>query len=70
MRRTPAESKHAEWQVRSIFVRHRDGLRRVEQAFRLLLDTAASLAGATPIEGRTDHACGDLRSRLDRPPGA
>jgi hypothetical protein len=67
--RHPGPSPRAQdWQVLSTYVRHRDGPRRVEQAFRLLLDAPPS--GGGPVPRRSDHACSDLRPCLDRPPGA
>ena len=69
--RHPASSPRAwQGQVLSTYVRLPDGPRRVEQAFRLLLGPPRPPEAATPLEGRTDHACSDLRPRLDRPPGA
>lgn len=69
--RHPASSPRAwQWQVLSTYVHHRDGPRRVEQAFRLLLATSQPLGGDGPLHRRSDHACSDLRPRLDRPPGA
>lgn len=59
-----------DWHVRSIYVRHRDGPRRLEQAFRLLLGPARPPQAATFTDGRTDHANSHLCPRLDRPPGA
>lgn len=69
--RHPAPSPRAQqWQVLSTFVRHRDGPRRLEQVFRLLLKAPESSDGDNPVHRRSDHACSDLRPRLDRPPGA
>jgi hypothetical protein len=65
----PAASPHRQWQVVSTYVRHRDGPRRVEQAFRLLLGPARPSEALHPTEGRSGHACSDLRPRLDRSPG-
>ena len=70
MRQHPNDPRRPEWQILSTFVRHRDGPRRLEQAFRLLLGPARPPEAATPTEGRSDHARSDLRPRLDRPPGA
>jgi hypothetical protein len=68
--RHPAASPRAwQWQVLSTFVRHHDGPRRLEQAFRLLLQTAVPSDGGDPLRRRSDHACSDLRPRLDRSPG-
>ena len=70
MRQPLADVRHHEWQVFSTYVRLPDGPRRVAQAFRLLLGPARSPEAPPPTEGRSDHACRDLRPRLDRPPGA
>jgi hypothetical protein len=70
MRQIQADSSRPQWQVPSTYVRHRDGPRRVEQAFRLLLGPARPPEARNPTEGRSDHACSDLRPCLDRPPGA
>jgi hypothetical protein len=69
MRQPLANSRRPEWQILSTYVRHRDGPRRVEQAFRLLLGPARPPEAPTPSDGRSDHACSDLRPRLDRPAG-
>jgi hypothetical protein len=69
--RHPAFSPRAwQWQVLSTYVRLPDGPRRIEQAFRLLLDTSRPCGRDVPLHGSSDHACSDLRPRLDRPPGA
>jgi hypothetical protein len=70
MRQPCADARRPEWQVLSTFIRHRDGPRRVEQAFRLLLGPARPPEAPAPTEGSSDHARSDLRPRLDRPPGA
>ena len=70
MRQPLADSRRPEWQVLSTYVCLQDGPRRVARAFRLLLGPARSPEAPPPTEGRSDHACSDLRPRLDRPPGA
>jgi hypothetical protein len=68
--RHPASSPRAQqWQVLSTFVRRHDGPKRLEQAFRLLHEVAGLADGSDPLHRRSDHACSDLRPRLDRPPG-
>jgi hypothetical protein len=70
MRQPFSDSRCPEWQILSTYVRHRDGPQRVEQAFRILLSPARPPEAPTPLEGRSNRACSDLRPRLDRPPGA
>jgi hypothetical protein len=70
MRQPRPDPPRPEWQILSTYVRHRDGPRRLEQAFRLLLGPARPPEGTTPTEGSFDHARRHLRPRLDRPPGA
>ena len=70
MRQPLADLRHPEWQILSTYVRQQDGTRRLEQAFRLLLGSPPPPGAATLADGRSDHACSDLRPRLDRPPGA
>jgi len=70
MRQHPTDPRRPEWQILSTFVRHRDGPRRLEQAFRVLLGPARPPEATTPTPRSPDHARCDLRPRLDRPPGA
>jgi hypothetical protein len=70
MRRPLSDTRRPQWQILSTYVRHRDGPRRLEQAFRILLETARPPEATSPTEARSDHARSDLRPRLDRPPGA
>ena len=70
MPRPVPDPRRPQWQIVSTYVRQRDGPRRVEQAFRLLLDPGRSPEAPTPTERRSDHARIHLRPRLDRPPGA
>jgi hypothetical protein len=70
MRHPVHDSRPRDWQVLSTYVRPRGGLRRLEQAFRLLLGSPCPPEAANPLGRRSDHACRDLRPRLDRPSGA
>jgi hypothetical protein len=70
MRQPRVDSPPPEWRILSTPVRTRDGPRRLEQAFQLLLGPAGPPEGTIPVEGNSDHASSDLRPRLDRPPGA
>lgn len=69
MRQPLSNSQRPQWQIRSTYVRLRDGPHRVEQAFRILLDHAVPSEAPPLLDGSSDHACSDLRPRLDRPPG-
>jgi hypothetical protein len=64
-----SEPPDPRWHVLSTHVRPRDGARRLEQAFRLLLGPAPPPEAPAPTEGGSDHARSDLRPRLDRPTG-
>jgi hypothetical protein len=70
MRQSLTDSRRPEWQICSVFVRHRDGPRRLEQAIRLLLEPAQPSEASPPPEGRSNHARSHLRPRLDGSPGA
>ncbi len=70
MRQPLRPSQPQERQILSTYLHHRDGPRRLERAFRLLLGPPRPPENTTPSERSPDHACRDLRPRLDRPPGA
>jgi hypothetical protein len=69
MRQPLVDSQSPRWPILSTYVRLRDGPRRVEQAFRILLGSPRPPEASTPSEGRSDYACSALRPRLDRSPG-
>jgi hypothetical protein len=71
MRRNSREPRPAGWVVHSAFVPRRDGPRRLEQAFRLLLG-AESGAGGIPANADEEdgHESRRLCQGLDRETGA
>jgi hypothetical protein len=70
MRRQPRQSRPPEWVIHSTFVPRRDGPRRLEQAFQILLGSSLDhqLNLARPNRS-TGHARRDLRPGLDRQAG-
>ncbi len=38
MSKSPRAARHARWRIDSVYVRKRDGPKRIEQAYRILLD--------------------------------
>ena len=71
MRRNSRKSRPAGWTVHSAFVPRRDGPRRLEQAFRILLGAES---GAGGISASTDeeivHESRHLCQGFDREAGA
>jgi len=71
MRRRTRESRPAGWAVHSAFVPRRDGPRRLEQAFQVLLSAGPGACGIpTTAEGETDHESRRLCQSFDREAGA
>ena len=71
MRRRTRESRPAGWAIHSAFIPRRDGPRRLEQAFRILLSADSGAGGMpSPNEGRIDHESSYLCHGLDRETGA
>jgi hypothetical protein len=71
MRRRTRESRPAGWAIHSAFVPRRDGPRRLEQAFLILLDAGHGAVGIpSNPEGRIDHESRHLCQGLDREAGA
>jgi hypothetical protein len=71
MRRKTREPRPAGWAVHSAFIPRRDGPRRLEQAFQVLLGTDPGSCGIPTIaEGETDHESRRLCQGLDREAGA
>jgi hypothetical protein len=70
MRRRTRDPRPAEWVVHSAFVLRRDGPRRLEQAFQVLLGTDPGAGGIpTRSEGEADHESRRLCQGLDREAG-
>ena len=71
MSRNPRGPHPDGWAIHSAFVPRRDGPRRLEQAFRVLLGAEPGPDGipATP-QGSTDHEGRRVRQGLDREAGA
>jgi hypothetical protein len=71
MRRNSRKPRRAGWVVHSAFVPRRDGPRRLEQAFQILLG-AGSGAGGIPAtsDEEPDHESRRLCQGLDREAGA
>jgi hypothetical protein len=71
MHRQPRESRPSEWVIRSTFVPSRDGLRRLGQAFQVLLGSTPDHSTNLEYHNRsTVHADRDLCQSLDRQAGA
>ncbi len=71
MRRRTREPRPAGWAIHSAFVPRRDGPRRLEQAFQVLLGTDPGPCGNLTIaEGETDHESRRLCQGFDREAGA
>jgi hypothetical protein len=71
MRRKSREPRPAGWTIHSAFVPRRDGPRRLEQAFRLLLGAGAGDQCLPPSPGEEiDHESRRLCQGLDREAGA
>ena len=68
MRRQPREPRPPEWAIHSTFVPRRDGPRRLEQAFRLLLGPARPPEGTNPRR-REDRPCEPRSTPASRPTG-
>lgn len=70
MRRPTDTSGPPEWVIHSAFVPRRDGPRRLEQAFEILLGSPARhrINGSYP-DRSADHESRDLRPGLDRQAG-
>ena len=71
MRRKSRESHPAGWAIHSAFVPRRDGSRRLEQAFQVLLGAEAGAGGIPPTSNEEiDHESCRLCQSLDREAGA
>ena len=71
MRRQARLPRPPGWVVHSTFVTRRDGPRRLEQAFGILLGSSPLDQLNTSSQDRSEaHESGDLRPCLDRQAGA
>lgn len=71
MRRQSYLPRPPGWVIHSTFVPSRDGSRRLDQAFAILLGSSSSDQFDTSFQYRSeDHESGDLRPSLDREAGA
>ena len=71
MRRQPHLPGPPDWAIRSTFVSHRDGPRRLGQAFQVLLGSAPDhIPNLEHEDWSKIHADRDLRQGLDRQAGA
>jgi hypothetical protein len=71
MRRQPRQTRPPGWVIHSTFVPRRDGPRRFEQAFRILLESPeANQLNPSLQNGRGRDESGHLRPGLDREAGA
>lgn len=71
MRRKSRKPRPVGWVVHSAFVPRRDGPRRLEQAFQILLDPDSGAGDFTvTIDEESNHESGCLCQSLDREAGA
>jgi hypothetical protein len=71
MRRKSREPRPAAWIVHSAFVPRRDGPRRLEQAFQVLLGAESGAGGIPPsTDDEGNHESRRLCQGLDREAGA
>ena len=71
MRRKSRVPRPAGWAIHSAFVPRRDGPRRLEQAFRALLDADPGADGVPPTtDQEIEHESRRLCQGLDREAGA
>ena len=71
MRRQPRLPRPPGWVIHSTFVPRRDGPRRLEQAFEILLGSSPPDQSNTSSQDRSEpHESRDLRPSLDRQAGA
>jgi hypothetical protein len=71
MRRQTRLPRPPGWVIHSTFITRRDGPRRLEQAFEILLGSSPPDQSHTSSQDRREpHESGDLRPSLDRQAGA
>ena len=69
MRRKSREPHPSGWVIHSAFVPRRDGPRRLEQAFRVLLDATGDVCSSPTNNQGIDHESRRLCQGLDREAG-
>ena len=70
MRRNSREPRRAGWVVHSAFVPRRDGPRRLEQAFQVLLAESGAVGIPASTDEEPDHESRRLCQGVDREAGA
>ena len=70
MRRNSREPHPDGWAIHSAFVPRRDGPRRLEQAFRVLLEAGAGVGISSTADERSDHESRRLCQGVDREAGS
>jgi hypothetical protein len=71
MRRQTRPPRPPAWVIHSTFITRRDGPRRLEQAFGILLGSSPPDQSNNSSQDRSEpHESGDLRACLDRQAGA
>jgi hypothetical protein len=70
MRRKSREPHPDRWAIRSAFIPRRDGPRRLEQAFQVLLDAGAGVGISSTNDEEIDHEGRRVCQGLDREAGA
>jgi hypothetical protein len=70
MRRKSREPHPDGWAIHSAFVQRRDGPRRLEQAFRVLLEAGAGVGISSTTDEGIDHESRRVCQGLDREAGA
>ena len=70
MRRKSREPHPGGWAIHSTFIPRRDGPRRLEQAFQVLLDAGAGVGSASQTDEEIDHESRRVCQGLDREAGA
>jgi hypothetical protein len=66
MRRKSREPHSDRWAIQSAFVPRRDGPRRLEQAYQVLLDAGAGVGISSTTNEEIDHEDRRLCQGLDR----
>jgi hypothetical protein len=70
MRRNSRQAHPSGWAIHSAFVPRRDGPRRLEQAFRVLLEAGEVVGIPSTTDEESDHESRRVCQGLDREAGA